>query len=237
MKSLLILKAGMAILLCGASFVSMAQESPTPVTQTTEVMNLPVLHAKSGVPNHKQAAISVTELPVVSRDELLQTESVDYWFYDAWMTLNTDRDYDGFYSGFRLEFDADSNYYRSPVYAVVYLGTHDLYTAFHVTSTFELFSDSSEDSVVLESELVSGFPTAQYDVLIELYDAYSDQLVATIDAYSDADMAYQSLESLDFDQPVTREVVIEHHGGSWGVWGIIALAIITVIRRVQTRKK
>ena len=40
------------------------------------------------------------------------------------------------------------------------------------TEDFTIFGTSSEDEYVLVSELMSGYPTGSYDILIELFDAY-----------------------------------------------------------------
>lgn len=36
---------------------------------------------------------------------------IDYWFYDVWVMLYGDCDYDGYFYGFSLEFDVDMVYY------------------------------------------------------------------------------------------------------------------------------
>jgi hypothetical protein len=157
----------------------------------------------------------------------------DYWIYDSWVSLDTDIDYDGYYSEFTVEFDADTAYDSALVYGVIYLGRNDRYEAIHVTSEFVLYGEDSSDSFVVESRLLSGFPAADYDVLVELYDAYSEQLVAFSDGYDDADLAYLSLESDNheyiFDDTV---IVVEEHGGSTTIFGLLFIAFTLVVRRV-----
>ncbi|TPV56907.1 hypothetical protein FJ444_14215 [Aestuariibacter sp. GS-14] len=213
--------------------VSAVTYADTPTVNVKEHFNQPDLQtALAGTPKHKQQA-DLSSLSVKTGEMLRTTDHIDFWFYDAWITLFGDRDYDGYFSGFSLEFDADTAYYQAPVYAIVYLGKNDYYEPFHVTSVFTLYGESSDDSVLLESDLVTGYPTGDYDILIELIDAATEQHVATIDAYTDADLSYQSLESADFDQPYTSEVVVEYHAGSWGIFGLLALAGLVVIRRIK----
>lgn len=213
--------------------VSGISYADAPVVNVKEQFNQPDLQTSQAItPKHKKK-IELSSLQGKTGELLRTTDHIDYWFYDAWVTLYSDRDYDGYFSGFSLEFDADTAYYQAPVYAVVYLGKNDYYEPFHVTSVFTLFGESSDDSVLLESDLETGYPTGDYDILIELIDAQSDLHVATIDAYSDADLSYQSLESADFDQPVTSEVVVEYHAGSWGIFGLVALAGLVLIRRLK----
>ncbi|BBO26529.1 hypothetical protein AltI4_09170 [Alteromonas sp. I4] len=211
--------------------VSSVSYADTPTVNVKEQFNQPDLQTSlTTTPKHKRK-VDVSSLQGKSGEMLRTTDHIDYWFYDAWVTLYGDRDYDGYFYGFSLEFDADTAYYQAPVYAIVYLGKNDFYEPFHVTSVFTLFGESSDDSVLLESELETGYPTGDYDILIELIDADSDLHVATIDAYSDAELSYQSLESADFDQPVTSEVVVEYHAGSWGLAGLIGLAGLVLMRR------
>ena len=211
--------------------VSSVSYADTPTVNVKEQFNQPDLQTSlTTTPKHKRK-VDVSSLQGKSGEMLRTTDHIDYWFYDAWVTLYGDRDYDGYFYGFSLEFDADTAYYQAPVYAIVYLGKNDFYEPFNVTSVFTLFGESSDDSVLLESELETGYPTGDYDILIELIDADSDLHVATIDAYSDADLSYQSLESADFDQPVTSEVVVEYHAGSWGLAGLFGLAGLVLIRR------
>lgn len=213
--------------------VSAVTYADTPTVNVKEQFNQPDLQtALAGTPKHKQQA-DLSSLSGKTGEMLRTTDHIDFWFYDAWITLFGDRDYDGYFSGFSLEFDADTTYYQAPVYAIVYLGKNDYYEPFHVTSVFTLYGESSDDSVLLESDLVTGYPTGDYDILIELIDAATEQHVATIDAYTDADLSYQSLESADFDQPYTSEVVVEYHAGSWGIFGLLALAGLVVIRRIK----
>ena len=213
--------------------VSAVTYADTPTVNVKEQFNQPDLQtALAGTPKHKQQA-DLSSLSGKTGEMLRTTDHIDFWFYDAWITLFSDRDYDGYFSGFSLEFDADTAYYQAPVYAIVYLGKNDYYEPFHVTSVFTLYGESSDDSVLLESDLVTGYPTGDYDILIELIDAATEQHVATIDAYTDADLSYQSLESADFDQPYTSEVVVEYHAGSWGIFGLLALAGLVVIRRIK----
>ncbi len=231
MKNQRVTQTILAATLMSLSFIAFSSAASGKEVAVSETINTPELNAADNVPTRVKKK-DLSSIAGKSGEQLrTATHSVDYWFYDAWMTLYTDRDYDGYYASFDLEFDADTNYYQAPVYAIVYLGTNDYYEAFHVTSVFNLYSDSSDDSVLLESELVSGYPSNDYDILIELIDAQTDQVLVTIDAYEDADLSYQSMESFDYDRPVTSEVVVETHAGSWSVWMSLGLLGLILWRR------
>lgn len=158
----------------------------------------------------------------------------DFWIFDSWATLSNDFDYDGYYSTVTVEFDADTIYNRAYVYAIIYLGTNDVFDSIHVTSVFAIDSDSSNDSFIVESELLSGFPSNDYEIMIELYDADNDQFVAFSDGLDDADLSFVPLESSNYEiTPEPTVVVVEEHGGSLGILAMIALGFASIRRATR----
>lgn len=155
----------------------------------------------------------------------------DFWIFDAWVTFYSDEDGDGFFNHFSVEFDADTEFSAAEVYARLYLGKDEVFKEYHTTSNFSIFSDISTDSFVVESELLNGFASDDYEVLIELYDAYSHELVAVFDGNDDADLYLLSLESSDYES--VQVVVVHEHGGSVGLWGLILLPLIIVRRLLK----
>lgn len=160
--------------------------------------------------------------------------NTDFWIFDSWATLSNDLDYDGYYSTVTVEFDADTIYNRAYVYAIIYLGVNDVFDSVHVTSVFAIDSDSSNDSFIVESELLSGFPSNEYEIMIELYDADTDQFVAFSDGLDDADLAIVPLESTNYEiLPEPTVVIVEEHGGSLGIFAMIALAFASIRRAIR----
>ena len=154
-----------------------------------------------------------------------------FWLYDAKVFLNGDIDGDGFYNYFTIEFDADTEYSHAEVYARLYLARGEVFKEFHTTSNFNIYSDRDDDVFVVESELLSGFRPADYEVLIELYDAHTNQLVATLDGLTDADLYLLPLESNDHEDIYVEQVVVVHEsGGSMG-WLSLLLIPLFAIRR------
>ena len=101
------------------------------------------------------------------------------WFYDAWVDLYADVDNDGYYSGIDLTFDADTIYSVAEVYAVVYL-SYELgpWNEYAVTEDFTILGSSGTDEYFIETDLVAGYPTGDYDILIELFDTFDNAFVA-----------------------------------------------------------
>lgn len=167
-------------------------------------------------------------LPQQRKLEYTRSANPDFWVFDAFVELNSDSDYDGFYSYFTVEFDVDTVYSDADIYARLFLSRGDVFEEYHTSSVFQISGDSSFDSIVIESELVSGFAPGDYELLIEIYDAYDDSLVAIYDGYDDADLSFISLESRSYEESQTVVVVTES-GGSFGY--LILLVVPLLIRR------
>jgi hypothetical protein len=154
-----------------------------------------------------------------------------FWIFDAWVEFFSDDDRDGYFNHFSVEFDADTQYSAAQLYAVLYLGKDDVFKEYHTTSVFNIFSDNTNDSFVVESELLNGFPSDEYEVLIELYDAYNDDLVAVYDGNNDADLYLLSLESKEYES--IQVIVVREHGGSVSLWGLLLLPFLLITRQCR----
>lgn len=155
----------------------------------------------------------------------------EYWVYDAYVTLYTDSDYDGYYHHFSVDFDVDTQYAHADVYARLYLGTGDEFREYHTTADFHIDGDSTDDQLTVETELLSGFYPDDYEILIEIYDAVTNELVAVADGYTYADLYLVSIESQDNEVIYVEPdvLVVEASGGSTG-WFILFLVPVALVR-------
>jgi hypothetical protein len=163
----------------------------------------------------------------------LYSVNTDFWFYTADVELFTDRDRDGYYAGINLLFDADTYYDVADVYAVIYLSyEYGPWNEYASTDDFTIFGTSAGDEYIVETDLVEGYPTGNYDILIELYDAYDGAFVAEIGPEETSELAILPLEDTGRDSPTgTTQIVVNSGGGgslSWflllGLAGVGALA-------------
>jgi len=98
--------------------------------------------------------------------------SPDHWIYDADVELFDDFDDDGFYRFISVRIDADSLRSSAWVYAELYLSPDGVnWEHYHTTDDFWIGGETGDDELFVETELVTGYPTDYYDLLIELYDA------------------------------------------------------------------
>ena len=150
-------------------------------------------------------------------DSTLQESSgYDFWFYDVDVQLFNDDDGDGYFHGIDVLFDADTNFSAVEVYAVLYLSFEGgPWNEYAVTEDFNIYGASSSDEYVIVSELMSGYPTGSYDLLIELFDAYDGTFLAEFGPLDSSEMSYLTLEDFNRDAPVVieRQVVVSHGGG------------------------
>ena len=141
----------------------------------------------------------------------------NFWFYTADVVLFNDHDGDGHFHGIDLLFDADTYYEEADVYAVVYLSlSGGPWNEYSATDNFRLFGTSADDEFIIVTELVSGYPTGSYDLLIELFDAFDDSFLASYGPIDTSELAFLPLEDSERDVPfipTTTTTVVVHDGG------------------------
>ena len=162
----------------------------------------------------------------------------DSWIYDATADTFADRDSDGYFSYLRVQFDADTIYTETYVYAEIYLSADGTaWEHLYSTQDFPIWGSDPDDDYEVETDLVSGYSTGLYDVLIELYDADTGEF---LDEYGPNESPLFSLVPLEDSErdglvvappPVT--VVDEDGGGGAVSWLALAglLGALAVRRR------
>ena len=167
------------------------------------------------------------------------TPNVEFWFYDADVELYSDLDRDGYYSGIDLAFDADTVYGVADVYAVIYL-SYDFgpWNEYAETEDFTIYGASGDDEYIVETDLVAGYFTGDYDVLIELFDAYDDSFVASFGPDESSELSLLPLEDIGRDAPMETTIVVNNSGGGGSLtWiGLLAMIGVGTIRRSRRRR-
>jgi hypothetical protein len=127
-----------------------------------------------------------------------------FQIYGAGNTLKRDRDVDGYHSEFRIRFDADVSVGNALVYAKLYLrrvGDTGGWQLYHTTDDFQIHGQSDADDYYVDTTLDEGFPTAEYDVLIDLYESGYSGVVATLEGYDTSALSCLPLEEVGLDVP------------------------------------
>jgi hypothetical protein len=178
------------------------------------------------------APLTLSKKAPLLRESARSNDDPDFWIYDSFVTFTVDLDYDGYYSSFTLEFDVDTIYLSAPIYAVIYTSTSDVFTPFYTTEVYNINGDSTQDAIIIENQLVTGFPSNDYELMVMIYDADTDEVVAVADGTDDADLAILSLESENYEYVETVEVVVIEHSGALGI-GLIAGLCLLAYRRLK----
>jgi hypothetical protein len=111
------------------------------------------------------------------------------------VSLHTDTDFDGYYRRLDLSFDANVYSGSAYIYANIYLSFEGgPWNLLYTSSNFKITENSMMDEYVVETELDSGYPAGYYDVLIELYDAYSNQFLVDYGPYDSSELSALPME-------------------------------------------
>lgn len=169
-----------------------------------------------------------------------KTPNTDFWIYTADVELFGDEDRDGYYHGIDLYFDADTVFVHADVYAVVYLSLDGgPWTEYAETETFSIFGANSGDDYVIVSELLAGYPSGDYDILIELFDTFDNSFVADFGPENSSELAFLPLEDSERDLPLSSSptVVVNRGGGGAADWLSIAGLGLVVVGVAALRRR
>jgi hypothetical protein len=91
------------------------------------------------------------------------------------------------------------------------------------------------------TELLSGYPSGSYDLLIELFDAYDDSLLAYFGPDDTSELAFLPLEDAERDNVIVPDVIVvdrqRHGGGSLGGLFILALGLAMLSARYRRQNQ
>lgn len=162
----------------------------------------------------------------------------DFWFYSVDVELFRDTDRDGYFAGIDLLFDADTLYASAEVYAVVYLSLDGGdWVEYAATEDFTIFGTSSSDSYNIVTDLIDGYPTGSYDILIELFDAWNGEFIAYAGPEDASALAFLPLEDRNNDAPIDDGTTVVVNRGGGGATGLLSLMVLAGIGLVMRRRQ
>ena len=170
------------------------------------------LRDPKGFETTRRAAADIPQKPrvTVAGKTFSSTRSAfgDTYVYDATTDLFSDHDGDGYFHHLRVRLDADTLFTSSVVYAEIFVSADgNAWEHLYTTKDFTVFGSDPDDDYEVETDLVSGYSTGQYDVLIELHDAADSTL---LDEYGPNESPEFSLLPLEDS---ARDGVVEDSGG------------------------
>jgi len=163
----------------------------------------------------------------------------DSWIFEAFAETFYDHDGDGYFHYVRVRFDADTVHTMRDVYAEIYLSADgEAWEFLTDTKDFTIWGTSPDDDYEVETELVSGYSTGKYDLLIELHDAADGTLVDEFGPRESAELALLPLEDSTRDgvvpapPPPVDDGNDDHGGGGAVSWlALLGLAGAALARR------
>jgi hypothetical protein len=163
--------------------------------------------------------------------------SVDHYIYDADVVLFDDYDEDGFFTFLSVRIDADTIRSSAWVYAELYLSPDGVtWEHYHSTDDFWIGGATGDDELFVETELVSGYPTGYYDLLIELYDADFGTFSDEFGPYPSEGMELLPLEDVTQDPEPVEVVIVEDHGGGGAFGWAFIPALLLAGRRIRKQR-
>ncbi len=168
-----------------------------------------------------------------------QAVNQDFWIYDARTRLLFDNDGDGYFTRLELDFDADTVFADADVYAVIFLSLNQgPWEELTTTAVFSIFGADSADEYFVDADLLSGYPSGSYDVLIELYDTFDGAFVAEFGPADSNELFDLPMEDQQIDAVIIGGPVVGIRQGGGGAAGLAlmgALLAIGFIRRRTSR--
>lgn len=165
-----------------------------------------------------------------------QTPNTEFWFYAVDVELFSDFDHDGYFYGIDVLLDVDTVYAAADVYAVLYLSyEYGPWNEYAMTEDFTIFGASSDDEYIIVTELISGYETGSYDLLIDLYDTFDGILVATIGPEDSSELSLLPLEDANRDAAAEISIVVNSGGGGSAGW-LLLLVLAASCGRARYRR-
>lgn len=170
------------------------------------------------------------------------------WITDIGTLLYSDDDQDGYFSGFSLTIDADTEYSQADVYATIDVQrSQGERERLHTTDSFSIYGNSLTDEYRIDIELVRNYPIGDYDLFVNLIDANDHEVVDSVGAYDISNLYRLPLESEDFDNdpalinPITQfppaainsDIRVVEHAGAGSTWLLLVLGIPAIARRLK----
>ncbi len=151
--------------------------------------------------------------------------------YDFDVELISDLDGDGFHHALNVIFDVDVDYDGATVYAKLFLSREGgPWIQYNTTNLFDIHGDDSKDEYIVSTELIDGYPTGYYAVLIEIYSLNHVDVVTSLIVDHHNLARDIKLEDLNRDDVIVYEEVevISHGAGSFTllIWLLLVQVVI-----------
>ncbi|MEO3677544.1 choice-of-anchor H family protein [Rheinheimera fenheensis] len=164
-----------------------------------------------------------------NKDATVTTQSYQshVWFYSVDLYLSGDRNANGYYHRLELELDADTSEPYQAVFAEFsLLPSYGDERIFYTSSVFELYRQSPDDWLAIDTVLQSQFAADEYLLTVRLFDANTGYLLAEVSGFDDANLDLLAMEDINRDSRVQTSTTVAVSGGSAGILSLLALCLV-----------
>ena len=164
---------------------------------------------------------------VTSKNGCFNCSHPDFKIFDSRVSIWGDDDADGFYRSLSVTFDVDNYGPGEWVYARLFLSFEGgPWNEYAVTDDFYIEGLAADDNYIIDTDLLTGYPTGFYDVLIEVYHADTAQFLTLSGPDEDLDLSVLALEDSDRDRYDSHDDYYYVHGGHGGSPGLVLVGIL-----------
>lgn len=177
-------KISFAGLLCAMSLSVFAQSDEVLVSRSIgKLVEDDSIDLSQAVKSQDLVSSTAADTTIATDDTLNRTANRDdqyFTFYEGDVDLLSDLDGDGFHHRFNVSFDVDVDYDGATIYAKLFLSREGgPWIQYHTTDLFNIFEDDAGDTYEVTTELVDGYFTGYYSVLIEVYSLNHSGMVTS----------------------------------------------------------
>jgi hypothetical protein len=168
------------------------------------------------------------------KDSVVTTQSYQshVWFDSVDIRLSGDLNANGYFHRLEVEFDADTSVSYQPVFAEFSLlpsrGNERVY---YTSSIFELYRQSADDWLAIDTVLQNRFAADNYLLTIRLFDANTGYLLAEISGFDDINLDYIPLEDYGRDSFIPSSTTVQVSAGTTGIIFLLTLCFVAYQRR------
>jgi hypothetical protein len=134
---------------------------------------------------------------------------MDIWFDQITVELLTDSNGNGYHSRFSVLLDIDTWLAAWPVYAVLSLETTGACQSYYQTEILTVSGTSAEDIALITTTLSEPYVGGNYNLIIQLYDADTHELIIQADAYTHPELSAIYLESAQADSHINSAAYLD----------------------------
>lgn len=163
-----------------------------------------------------------------------QAYQTHVWFHRVELFLSGDINANGYFHRLEVEFDADTDLPYQPVFAEFsLLPTYGTERIYYTSSVFELFRESADDWLAVDTVLDRQYPADKYLLTVRLFDANTGYLLAEISGFDDINLDLLALEDYNRDSYIGSSTTVEVSAGAAGISSALALCLLLVFRQRQ----